>query len=138
MDDLEARPSRAATIRRAIVFTVAAACAGLFVYTRYLVPKGPLGAPCHVDIECEASAPRCLRPDADETGVCSRSCSADADCQEGVRCIEVELDDRDDQGRLKKQGYCFPQTMLDKRRAKRDAGRPAGSSRRPPAPSRPP
>jgi hypothetical protein len=123
-EDPEVKPSRAATIRRVLVFTVAAACLGVFVYTRYLVKKGHLGERCSVDVQCEEAAPRCLKPDAEEDGVCSRSCATDGDCQEGVRCIEVEVDDRDERGNFKKQGYCFPQALLDARKAKkRDGGR---------------
>jgi hypothetical protein len=128
VEDFETRPSRAATIRRVLVFTVAAACLGVFVYTRYIVKKGGLGERCSVDLQCSEAAPRCLKPDAEEDGVCSRSCAADGDCQEGVRCIEVEVDDRDERGNFKKQGYCFPQAVLDARKAKskRDGGAEGG------------
>jgi hypothetical protein len=128
VEDLEARREdrggRAARIRRILVFTAAAVCLGAFVYTRYIVKKGGLGERCNVDLQCAEAAPRCLKPEAEEDGVCSRSCATDGDCQEGVRCIEVEVDDRDERGNFKKQGYCFPQALLDARKAKkRDGGR---------------
>lgn len=100
------------------------ACAGFWIWTRYVVVKQPLGGPCKWAIDCGKDAPRCMRPDVDEPGICSRACSPPDDCAEGIRCVEVELDDRDEHGNYLKQGTCMPQTFLDARKAKArgDAG----------------
>ncbi len=100
---------------------------GFFVYTRYIVPKSPLGGACTWAFHCGPSAPRCMKQTPEGAGVCSRPCAGDPDCAEGIRCVRVELDERDERGVPLEGGYCFPQTLIDARKAHpaaRDAGAP--------------
>jgi hypothetical protein len=124
MDDLEddqpKKTPRATIIRRAIVFALAFACAGGWIYTRYLVKKETLGGRCSYDMHCRTEAPRCLKESAEGEGVCSRACDTDGDCAPDIKCVKVELDEYDDRGRPLQGGYCFPQALLDARRAKRN------------------
>jgi hypothetical protein len=122
-DEIEGtRTSKATIIRRALVVVLVFACIGVFVYTRYLVKKGAIGEACSYDIHCRAEAPRCLKPSTEGEGVCSRSCETDADCATAIKCIKVELEDRDERGRPLEGGYCFPQSLLDARKKRRDGG----------------
>jgi hypothetical protein len=130
LDDLDPeerqRLRRKAKIR-ALVALIAAALATLGVlYVRYWMPKAPLGGACSYGLNCRAEAPRCMKLSLDADGVCSRACDVDAgDCAEGVRCIQVELDEeRDDRGMPAKGGYCFPKAFVDARKSGRnkDAG----------------
>ncbi len=110
-------PSRVRLLRRALVFALALSCAAFWIWSRYLVVKSPLGGPCRWTIECLPEAPRCMRADVDSAGVCSRPCDAPEDCAPGIRCIEVELDERDATGSYVKAGTCVPQAILDARKA---------------------
>ena len=123
-DEAAKKPSRAIIVRRVLVFGLALSCAAFWIWSRYLVVKSPLGGPCRWGVECQKEAPRCMRPDVDEAGICSRACTAPEDCAPGIRCIEVELDERDDKGSYLKEGTCVPQAYLDARKAKArgDAG----------------
>ncbi len=111
-------------LRKVLVVAAVLACAGFWIWTRYGVTKQPLGGPCSWAIDCGKDAPRCMRPDVDEPGICSRACVPPEDCAPGIRCVEVELDTRDDNGAYVKEGTCVPQTFLDARKAKArgDAG----------------
>jgi hypothetical protein len=126
-DDAPKKTPRATIIRRAIVVVLALACAFGWLYTRYLVKKGTLGEACSYDMHCRTEAPRCLKPSADEEGVCSRSCETDGDCADKIRCIKVELDEYDDRGRPLEGGYCFPQALLDARKKRARRGPDAGA-----------
>jgi hypothetical protein len=122
-DDEPKKTPRATVIRRVLVGLLALACAGGWVYTRFLVKKNTLGEACSFDMHCRSEAPRCLKQSVDEDGVCSRPCDNDGDCAPDIKCVKVELDDRDDRGRPLEGGYCFPQAMLDARKKKkRDGG----------------
>jgi hypothetical protein len=110
-------PSRVRLIRRLLVFALALSCAAFWIWSRYLVVKSPLGGPCRWTIECLPEAPRCMRADVDSPGVCSRPCEAPEDCAPGIRCIDVELDERDETGSYVKAGTCVPQAILDARKA---------------------
>lgn len=123
-DDEPKKTPRATIIRRVLVGVLALACAGGWIYTRYLVKKGTLGEACSYDMHCRTEAPRCLKQSVEGEGVCSRSCDTDGDCAEGIKCVKVELDDRDERGRPIEGGYCFPQAILDARKKKKpqDAG----------------
>ncbi len=118
-DDEPKKTPRATIIRRVIVFALALACAGGWIYTRYIVDKGTLGEACSYDMHCRTEAPRCLKSTAEEDGVCSRPCDTDGDCAPGITCVKVELDERDDRGRPLEGGYCFPQSILDARKKKK-------------------
>ena len=121
-DELEPKgPSRATTIRRGIVLVLALACVGGWIFTRYVVKKGALGAACSFDMHCREEAPRCLKSTTEGEGVCSRSCLTNADCTEGITCVSVELEDRDERGIPLKGGYCFPQAILDARKKPKTA-----------------
>ncbi len=117
-------------LRKVLVVGAVLACAGFWLWTRYGVTKQPLGGPCTWAIDCAKDAPRCMRPDIDEPGICSRACVPPDDCAPGIRCVEVELDAKDDKGNYVKEGTCVPQTFLDARKAKArgDAGIPKGES----------
>ena len=122
-DDLDpeerAKLKRKAKIRLAIALAIAGLATFAWVYVRYLAPKAGLGGPCKYAMGCRSEAPRCMRPDIEEDGVCSRPCAMGADCAEGVRCVEIELDEeRDSRGMPAKGGYCFPQMFLDAQKAK--------------------
>jgi Domain of unknown function (DUF4412) len=122
MDNLDDEPKKtpkATIVRRAIVGLLAVACAAGWIYTRYLVKKETLGGACSYDMHCKSDAPRCLKQTADADGVCSRPCDTDGDCAADIRCVKVELDDRDERGRPLEGGYCFPQALLDARRNRR-------------------
>ncbi|MCA9587624.1 MAG: DUF4412 domain-containing protein [Myxococcales bacterium] len=124
-DDGPKKTPRAVVIRRALVFALAVACGVTLVYTRWLAKKSNLAGPCSYDMHCRADAPRCMKPSADEEGVCSRPCDVDGgDCAEGIRCIKVGLDEYDDRGRPMEGGFCVPQALLDARKKKKDAGAP--------------
>jgi len=127
-DDEPKKTPRATIIRRGLVFALALACAGGWAYTRWGVDKHALGETCTYDLHCRTEAPRCLKQSAVVDGVCSRSCETDADCAPGIRCVKVELEDRDERGRPLEGGYCFPQAILDARKKKKpDAGPPPDS-----------
>lgn len=128
-DDETPKTSRATVIRRVLVFALAAACAGGWIYTRYVVKKVGLGEACRYDMHCQSDAPRCLRQETEGEGVCSKPCEGDGECtpaSQPIKCVKVELDERDERGRPLEGGYCFPQALLDarKRRARGDAGAP--------------
>jgi hypothetical protein len=119
-DDEPKKPSRATIIRRVLVGLLALACAGGWVYTRWIVKKGTLGEPCSYDMHCRAEAPRCLKESTEGDGVCSRPCDTDGDCAPDIKCVKVELDERDERGRPLEGGYCFPQALLDARKKKKN------------------
>jgi hypothetical protein len=123
-DDEPKKTPRATIIRRVLVGLLALACAGGWIYTRWIVKKNTLGEPCSYDMHCRTEAPRCLKQEVDAEGVCSRSCDNDGDCAPDIKCVKVELDDRDERGRPLEGGYCFPQALLDarKKKNKKDAG----------------
>ena len=122
LDDEPKKTSKATIIRRSIVALLALACAGGWIYTRYLVKKETLGGTCTYDMHCRSEAPRCLKQSVDGDGVCSRPCDTDADCATDIKCVKVGLDEYDERGRQLEAGYCFPQALLDARRQKKDAG----------------
>ncbi len=139
LDDLDpeerAKLRRKAKVRFAVAITIAALATCAWVYVRYLVPKASLGGPCKYAMNCRTEAPRCMRPDVEEDGVCSRPCKPDVgdagtqagDCGEGLKCVEIELDEeRDERGMPLKGGYCFPKAFLDARKAKSRRGPDAG------------
>jgi hypothetical protein len=142
LDDLDpeerAKLRRKAKIRFAVALFIAALATFGWVYVRYLIPKAPLGGPCKYAMNCQKDAPRCMRPDVDEDGVCSRPCQPDppdagagaiGDCGEGIRCVEIELDEeRDERGMPQKGGYCFPKAFLEARKAKSRRGGDAGKA----------
>ncbi|MFO0679167.1 MAG: hypothetical protein U0169_21750 [Polyangiaceae bacterium] len=92
-----------------------------WVYVRYLVPKSALGGPCKWAMNCAAEAPVCMRASEEGDGACSRPCDVGADCAPGIRCVEIELEERDERGMPKKGGHCFPQSFLDARKAKKSS-----------------
>ncbi len=127
MDNLDEEPKKtpkATIVRRALVFALALACAGGWIYTRYLVKKETLGGTCSYDIHCRPEAPRCLKQSAEGDGVCSRPCETDGDCATDIKCVKVGLDEYDERGRQIEGGYCFPQALLDarKKKKKKDTG----------------
>lgn len=130
-DDEPKKTPKATIIRRAIVFALALACAGGWIYTRYLVKKETLGGTCSYDMHCRAEAPRCLKQAADGDGVCSRSCDTGNDCAPDIRCVKVELDEYDERGTPLQGGYCFPQALLDARKKKKGDGGVAAKASRP-------
>src|SRR5262245_12011548 len=96
------------------------AVTGVWVYTRYFMKKSPLGGSCRWEVQCAKQAPKCMRPSEDEDGVCSRECDLGVDCAEGIRCVKVEVEElRDERGMPHVGGFCFPQTFLDARKAKK-------------------
>ncbi|MBN9165701.1 MAG: hypothetical protein J0I07_32425, partial [Myxococcales bacterium] len=123
MDDLDddgpKKTPKATIVRRSIVALLALACAGGWLYTRYLVKKETLGGACSYDMHCRSEAPRCLKQAVDASGVCSRPCDTDGDCAPDIKCVKVELDERDERGRPLEGGYCFPQALLDARKKKK-------------------
>jgi hypothetical protein len=123
------KTSRATIIRRALVVVLVFACAGGWIYTRYLVKKETLGGPCSFDMHCRSEAPRCAKASAEGEGVCTRPCDTDGDCAIDIKCVKVELDSYDERGRPLTGGYCFPQALLDARKKKpaREAGAPRDS-----------
>jgi hypothetical protein len=129
-DDEPKKPSGAAIARKALVAVLALACAGGWIYTRWIVKKETLGGPCSYDMHCRTEAPRCLKQSTEGDGVCSRACDTDGDCAPEVKCVKVELDEYDERGRPLQGGYCFPQALLDARRHKKngDAGTPSARS----------
>jgi hypothetical protein len=120
LDDEPKKPSRATVIRRVLVGLLALACAGGWVYTRWIVKKGSLGDPCSYDMHCRAETPRCLKESTEGEGVCSRSCDTDDDCAPNIKCVKVELEERDERGRPLEGGYCFSQTLLDARKKRKN------------------
>jgi hypothetical protein len=121
--------TRKAKIRLAVALVLGLGATGAWVYVRYLVPKSALGGPCRWAMHCGKEAPACMRPDIDRDGVCSKPCDADAgDCASGIRCVTIEVEERDERGMPLKGGYCFPQTFLDaKKNRPREAGAPIDS-----------
>lgn len=135
MDDLDddgpKKTPKATIVRRSIVGLLALACAGGWIYTRYLVKKETLGGPCSYDMHCRSEAPRCLKQAVDASGVCSRPCDTDGDCAPDIKCVKVELEERDERGRPLEGGYCFPQVLLDARKKRKtgDDGSAAQTAR---------
>lgn len=119
-----AKLRRKAKIRFFVAFGIALLATFAWVYVRYLVPKAGLGGACRYAMNCKTEAPKCMRPDPDTDGVCSRACEVDAgDCAEAVKCVAIELDEeRDERGMPLKGGYCFPKTFLDAKKKARAAG----------------
>lgn len=131
MDNLDDEPKKtpkATIVRRAIVAILALACAGGWIYTRYLVKKETLGGTCTYDMHCRAEAPRCLKQSVEGDGVCSRPCDTDGDCAPDIKCVKVGLDEYDERGKQLEGGYCFPQALLEGRKKKKDAGGPPPKS----------
>ncbi|MBX3210114.1 MAG: DUF4412 domain-containing protein [Labilithrix sp.] len=128
-DDAPKKTPKATVVRRAIVGVLALACAGGWLYTRYLVKKEPLGGACAYDMHCRSEAPRCLKQSLEGDGVCSRACDTDADCAPDIKCVKVGLDEYDERGRPLEGGYCFPQALLDARKKKRASDAGEGSAR---------
>lgn len=128
LDDEPKKTSKATIVRRSIVALLALACAGGWIYTRYLVKKETLGGTCTYDMHCRAEAPRCLKQSAEGDGVCSRPCDTDGDCAPDIKCVKVGLDEYDERGKQLEGGYCFPQALLDARKKKKDAGAPPPKS----------
>jgi hypothetical protein len=130
-DDLDAprKPSRARMASFAVVFFLGLAVTGAWAYTRWVMKKSDLGGSCKWGMQCKADAPKCMRPSEDEEGVCSKPCELDGgDCAPSVKCVKVELEEiRDERGVPFTGGYCFPQTFLDARKKKKDAGAPLDS-----------
>jgi len=129
-DDEQKKLSKATIIRRGLVFALALACGGGWIYTRYLIKKEPLGGVCTYDMHCQKEAPRCMKQEVEGDGVCTRPCDNDAECAPDIKCIKVQLDDYDERHKPLEGGYCFPQALLDARRAKKrgDAGPPVAAS----------
>ncbi len=121
-EDEPKKTSKATIVRRSIVALLAVACAGGWIYTRYLVKKETLGGTCSYDMHCRSEAPRCLKQSVDGDGVCSRPCDTDGDCATDIKCVKVGLDEYDERGRQLEGGYCFPQALLDARGAPRTRG----------------
>lgn len=121
-DDEPKKPTKATLIRRGLVAALALACAGGWIYTRWLVKKETLGGPCTYDMHCRAEAPRCMKQDVDGAGVCTRPCDNDGDCATDIKCIKVTLDDYDEHGKPLEGGYCYPQSLLDARKKKKNDG----------------
>jgi hypothetical protein len=125
-EELEARAKKKkrALVRIAIAVALVLGSVGVWLYTRYGVPKAELGGPCLYAMHCKKEAPTCLRLSVDDKGACSRACEVGTDCAPGVPCVKVGLGEYDDRGMPLEGGYCIPQTLIDarKRRAHGDAG----------------
>ncbi len=121
-DDAPKKTPKATIIRRVILVVLALTATGWLVYTRLLVKKVGLGEPCGSNMHCRFEAPKCLKSDPDQDGVCSRACANDNECAEGIKCVKVELEEYDERGRPLEGGYCFPQAILDARKKKKDGG----------------
>jgi hypothetical protein len=103
----------ASKIRRGIIALAVLATAAFWIYTRFIMQKSQLGGPCKWAIQCASEVPRCMKESAEAQGACSRPCDInEGDCQVGIRCVEVELEERDDRGMPLKRGYCVPENML--------------------------
>ena len=129
-DDLDPKKrklTRAGIARLLVAAVLVLATAGFFIYTRLILVKSPLGGPCTWAMHCRAEAPKCLKQAIEGGGVCSRPCNPGTDCADGIRCMKVELEERDDRGVPLEGGYCFPQAMLDAKKP-RPAVRDAGAS----------
>ena len=112
---------------RFVLLALGLGSVGFWAYGKYLAPKSPLGGPCAWAVNCGPEAPRCMRESAGGEageGVCSRPCSPGEDCAPGIRCVSVELDERDERGVPLQGGYCVPQSLIDKKKGRpaRDAG----------------
>ena len=116
-DDPKKKRPRALGARIILVAALLVATAVAWIYPRYFVTKQGLGGPCTWAMHCKPEAPRCLRESEDSGGVCSRLCEPGQDCADGIRCVKVELDERDDRGVPLQGGYCVPQAMIDARKA---------------------
>jgi hypothetical protein len=122
----EPKLTRARIVRVVLGVVLVVGAAMTWIYPRYLVAKAPLGGACTWAMHCRADAPRCLKQSEEGAGVCSRACKVDADCAESIKCVKVELEERDDRGVPLEGGYCVPQAVLDARkRPQKDAGAPA-------------
>jgi hypothetical protein len=64
-----------------------------------------------------------MRESEEGFGICSRSCDPDAgDCGQDIHCVTIELDEeRDERGVPIKTGYCFSQSFIDAKKAKKRA-----------------
>jgi len=117
-DDLPKKTSPGRWVMRGVLFALGAGSIGFWAYGKYVVKKEALGGPCTWDMHCQKEAPRCMRESGDEAGACSRPCDLGADCAEGIACVSVELDTRDERGMPILGGYCVPRALLDKKRGK--------------------
>lgn len=124
LDEPPKKTTRARWALRVILLLLGAGSVGFWAYGKYLAPKSALGGPCTFEMHCSKDAPRCMKDAIDGDGVCSRECELGHDCAEGIRCISVELDERDERGMPVKGGYCVPQSLVDKKANKpaHDAG----------------
>jgi hypothetical protein len=118
LDTPSPKTTRARWIVRGVLLVLGTASVGFWAYGKYLAPKSPLGGPCTWEMHCSKEAPRCMKESATGEGVCSRACDVGHDCSEGIRCISVELDERDETGKPLSGGYCVPQALVDKKRNK--------------------
>jgi hypothetical protein len=124
------KTSKARWVVRSVLLALGLGSVGFWAWGKWLAPKSALGGPCSWAVDCDKSAPTCMRESADGPGICSRPCETGVDCAPDVRCISVELDERDEHGVPLKGGYCVPQSYIDERRnkSKKDAGPLASSS----------
>jgi hypothetical protein len=114
----EERPAltRGKVVRLIIAACVMAATTAGWMYVRYFMPKAPLGGPCQWGVQCDKEAPLCLRESLDGEGTCSRSCDAGTDCAPGIKCVDADLNERDDEGKPLRGGYCFPEAFVERQK----------------------
>lgn len=121
LDDAPPRTTRARWAVRFVLLALGLGSVGFWAYGKYLAPKSPLGGPCAWAVNCGPAAPRCMRESASGEageGVCSRPCTLGEDCAPDVRCVSVELDERDERGVPLQGGYCVPQWLIDKKKGR--------------------
>jgi len=94
MDDLDddgpKKTPKATIVRRSIVALLALACAGGWLYTRYLVKKETLGGACSYDMHRRSEAPRCLKQAVDASRGCSRPRGTDGDRAPAIQGVKVQ------------------------------------------------
>jgi hypothetical protein len=133
-DELDGKPKKLSTarkVRMAIVFTLALLTGGALAYAKWVMKKSDLGGPCTYAFQCSKDAPKCMRGGEDSDGICSRPCDPPADCAPGIRCMKIELEERDEHEMPLTGGYCFSQTFIDAQRphsSKKDASAPSPDS----------
>lgn len=117
-DFVERKTTKARWAVRFVLLALGCASVGFWAYGKYVVKKEPLGGECTWDMHCQKDAPRCMREEGGEKGVCSRPCDLGADCAPGILCVSVELEQRDERGMPVMGGYCVPQALVDKKKGK--------------------
>jgi hypothetical protein len=94
-----------------IIVVAVVLIAGYAVYANFFLKRVAVGAPCEDSAMCDGE---CLGfgdllPDYSHKEICTRACSAPADCPAGTACEQVQVVSSDGKGTaVEDKRYCLP------------------------------